>query len=260
MTNLETVEDKKTWEPIPLRIEVEVERAGKKELQQWSIQLPQRVKDLDEVQFMSLAEWYFMPVFKEEFSYKFLQLLLKMDDADYTAIDDETMLALRPLINPFVLNMPVCFVSLFSKFEDYSGPTNGMANMILDEKIFADKLLSRYLKNRQLKDINALVGLLYRKEGEHFSDWQKDSDFFTDRMSDEKVKHKYAAVLNYMCLRNSLPHRFPKVFNHSGGVGKEPDWRKVTVQLAGDKFGKPTEVRLASVLDVLTYMESLMDN
>lgn len=254
--------DTKKWLPVPVRIEI---LAGQ-EKRVLNVAVPQRIADLNEEQFIALAVWYFTPYRKEEYGYLFLQSLLALDKEDFLAIDDESMMVLLKLINPFKVNKPVSFNSLFNGFSikkknkplEFTGPKNGLSNLIFDEKIFADLLLNKYLKEQSIKNLSCFNALLYRPKGVTLDDWKEREDDLNELQDQVDIKYKYAALLNYMAMRNTLPGRFPYVYRNEGGINKEPNWREITVSLAGEKLGTPDSVRRTNALDVLSLMNEMM--
>lgn len=240
-------------------------------------QLPQNVAGLDQAAFEALACLYYPPRFigRDVYLYDFLMKLCGFDKLVWDNLDAETVKDLLVLINPFLTEKPISFKNLAPKIEievatktkfktkryTLIGRDNGLTGLVFDEYIFMELNFDKYLETKDEKYLTALASVFFREKGVSFKDYLEMEEQWFDFASNHFNRHqKAAALFAYQCMRNYLSNKFTRVFRQGGQGGENSGWRKTVVRLAGEKFGKPDEVRFTLLYDVMEELEDRLAN
>lgn len=225
--------------------------------------IPQGFKDLSSEQFIALTSFVMAhKVVEEQRFFEFIQSLLQLEDTVFTLLNDEQVKDFRGLVVPFIENEPMSKKCLVPELKlggkTLHGPSTQLCNLVLDEYIYAEAYYTAFTKDKtDIKALNKLVALLYRDKEEWFVDYAENSELFEARMNEIDIDLRKAAYFNYMAMRNYVAKRFYKVFKVKEQLSKNKNdfgWRETTVSLAGEKFGKPKEVRTTLMLDIFVHL------
>ena len=249
----------------PIDIELEV-IFDKKPPQIIKRTIPQAFHDLSSIAFQSLVDFVFAKPYNEtDAFYKLLQQLINIDDSTFFALEEEQIKDLRFLINPFIENEPVSKKSFVPVIElkktTLQGPSLQLSNFVLDEYIYAEAYYNNFTKDKSnITALNKLIALLYRDKSIQFDEYINSSSILETQIDSIDLSLKHAAYFSYMAQRNYIAKRFYKVFQNNPSSNASPNnfgWRETTVSLAGEKFGKPHEVRNSLMLDVFVHLFSI---
>jgi len=263
----------KAEESIDLRIEI----GEGKQKETINKKVPQNIAGLDPDEFEALAQLYFTPKYlnPDLFLFGFLMQLIGVGKNFFDDFTDEIINDFRNLVKPFLIDKPIAYKCLYPFFEIkpnkhlhkkvvFYGPGNGLVSLLLDEYILCELCFGNFMKNKSdIDSLNRLANVLYRQKGLSFKQFMKEEEKHLDFAATHfEHKHKMAAVLNYMCMRNWMANKYHVVFKSTEGDSNKggKGWRRMIVRLCGDKFGNPKETRFALVHDVMEELAERKEN
>ncbi len=146
--------------------------------------------------------------------------------------------------------------------KSYSGPSDGLTNLLFWEYLKAQEHLLRYSRTKKVDDLNKFVASIYRPNAQKAKDpytWNGDyrEPFNENMVSENAVKFntvpmniKEGIVIFWKGCNKLLSKRFPEAFE-GGEFKNEFGASGIADSMAGNKFGTLSEVKRAYLYEVL---------
>lgn len=164
------------------------------------------------------------------------------------------------------------YSELSIKGKSYYGPADMLEDITLIEFARADQRFLEYVANKDEKDLNELIAVLWRRR-KMFIGFQRlfriwDGDYrvrFQDYMTYQNSnifarlpqRKKFAIFLWYAACRKRIIEIFADVFDgEKDKDSKEYGWGDIIIDLAGDKFGTIDKTANTLLFTILMYLRN----
>ena len=235
-------------------------------------QFPSSWNELSRQQLLEVSRKFLARITAADFKMGLLKAFLQLKKSYLRSIDAEDVFFLGETLN-FLLDANKLTINLIRRIyikrwagiRMYCGPDDSMKSCTFGEFIKADQKKDAYSTSKNERDMDALVAILYRPRKplwfirRHFTENTDPRRRFIDRTLDKRTdmmkyvppEIKFAVILFFNGVLESLPEKFPHVFRKKADQDEDTlGWAGLVISLAD---GKTDDESLNKIMDSNMY-------
>lgn len=143
-------------------------------------------------------------------------------------------------------------------FFGWKGPRAKLKGYTFERLAFADTVMRAYLKTKNPKMLNALMGVIYTPLGLPWANRFMLPDFYAWCWRVAPIYIKVRLMLNFKGLFEDFTHDYPYVYHKPSGSKVKPSkfgYEATFINLAHTKFGSKKQLMRSSARDVMIYLD-----